>query len=76
MAASDLYEISTDPARLDLDVIHSFLSRDSYWAQGVPRALVERAFANSLCFGVYLTDGEDGPKVRRRATCRWALRGW
>lgn len=46
------YAISDDPARLDLTAIHAFLTR-SYWASGVPRALVERAVANSLCFGLY-----------------------
>ena len=33
----DGYVISTDPARLDLDVVHGELSR-SYWAAGRPRA--------------------------------------
>jgi pyridoxal 5'-phosphate synthase pdxT subunit len=46
------YEISTDPARLDLDVIHSFLS-ECYWARGIPRGVVERSVRHSLCFGVY-----------------------
>ncbi len=45
------YEITTDPARFDIDAIHAFLSR-SYWSPGVPKAIVERAIANSLCFGV------------------------
>jgi GNAT superfamily N-acetyltransferase len=44
--------VSTDPARLDLDVIHGYLER-SYWARGIPRALVERSLRNSLGFGVY-----------------------
>ena len=44
--------VTTDPARLDLEVIHSFLVR-SYWAEGVPRETVARSIANSLCFGVY-----------------------
>ncbi len=48
-----IYEISNDPKRLDLDVIHRYLSEDSYWAQGIPREVVERAVAHSLCFGVY-----------------------
>jgi uncharacterized protein len=48
--------ISTDAARLDLDVIHNFLATESYWAQGVPREVIARSIANSLCFGVY--DGE------------------
>lgn len=46
------YEISTDPARLDLDVIHGFLS-NSYWAKNIPRELVERSIRHSLCFGIY-----------------------
>lgn len=46
------YEISTDPARLDVGAIHAFLTQ-SYWSPGIPRATVERAIANSLCFGVF-----------------------
>ena len=46
------YEISTDPARLDLDAIHAFLTQ-SYWSPGIARATVARAIANSLCFGVF-----------------------
>jgi len=44
--------ISTDRAKLDLDVIHKFLTH-SYWAAGIPRATVARSIENSLCFGVY-----------------------
>jgi GNAT superfamily N-acetyltransferase len=47
------YEISTDPHRLNVDVIHNFLATESYWSPGIPRATVERAIQNSLCFGVY-----------------------
>jgi N-acetylglutamate synthase-like GNAT family acetyltransferase len=44
--------ISTDQTKLDVDVVHNFLTR-SYWAAGIPRATVVRAIENSLCFGVY-----------------------
>ena len=47
------YEISTDPARLDIDVIHKYLAEDSYWSPGIVREVVERSIANSLCFGLY-----------------------
>ena len=47
------FEISTDPSRLDVDVIHTFLET-SYWAQGRRRSVVERSIRNSLCFGVYI----------------------
>jgi len=46
------FTISTDPARLDLDAIHAFLSR-TYWAEHIPKSTVARALANSFCFGVY-----------------------
>jgi GNAT superfamily N-acetyltransferase len=44
--------VSTDPGRLQIDVIHAFLSH-SYWAAGIPLETVERGIANSLCFGLY-----------------------
>lgn len=47
------YELSTDPARLDAELIHQWLSLDAYWALGRPREKQDRAIANSLNFGVY-----------------------
>jgi len=44
--------VTTDPSRLDLDVIHGFLAA-SYWAAGIPREVVERAVRHSLCFGAF-----------------------
>jgi GNAT superfamily N-acetyltransferase len=46
------YEISTDPARLDIAAMHAFLTR-CYWSPGIPLATVERAARHSLCFGLY-----------------------
>jgi GNAT superfamily N-acetyltransferase len=54
------YTISTDAARLDVGLIHDFLSRESYWGQGRSRALVERSIANSLVFGVYRAQWQVG----------------
>ncbi len=48
----DAYEISTDPARLDLRAMHAFLAR-SYWSPGIPFEIVARGARNSLCFGLY-----------------------
>jgi GNAT superfamily N-acetyltransferase len=50
------YTISTDKARLEIDVIQDFLNHSSYWAQDRPLATIEKSLQNSLCFGVY--DGE------------------
>jgi len=44
--------ISTDRACLQIDVIHRFLET-SYWAEGIPRGVVERSIRNSLCFGIH-----------------------
>jgi GNAT superfamily N-acetyltransferase len=46
------FVISTDRERLDMDVIHGFLT-ECYWAKGIPRETVVRSIENSLCFGVY-----------------------
>jgi GNAT superfamily N-acetyltransferase len=57
IARADGYEISIDPARLDLDLVHRWLSTDAYWALGRPHEVVVRAAETSLLFGVYARDG-------------------
>ncbi len=53
----------TDKARLDVPLIHRFLSEGSTWALGIPRALVQRSIDHSLCFGAYLGIGTDSAQV-------------
>lgn len=57
------YLISDDPTRIDVAAVHAYLSR-SYWAQGVPRDVVERSLANSLALGIYTPTGEQIGLVR------------
>ncbi|HKG55225.1 MAG TPA: GNAT family N-acetyltransferase [Anaerolineales bacterium] len=64
-AHRDNFTISTDPARLDMDVICGFLRR-AYWANTRPRERTERAIENSLVFGVY--DGDQQIGVARVVT--------
>ncbi|MGB4776062.1 MAG: GNAT family N-acetyltransferase, partial [Daejeonella sp.] len=45
--------ISTDKSKLDISIIHNFLSTESYWAKNIPLEIVEKSIQNSLCFGVY-----------------------
>jgi len=54
------YTISTDPSRLDLAVIHEYLSGSAYWAMGRPLELVRRSIENSLPFGVYQGSAQIG----------------
>jgi GNAT superfamily N-acetyltransferase len=50
--------VSTDGGELDVDMIHQFLSSESYWAAGISRAVFDRALKHSLCFGGYLEHGQ------------------
>jgi N-acetylglutamate synthase-like GNAT family acetyltransferase len=67
------FVITTDRARFDLDAIHGFLSRESYWAKGIPREVVERSIANSLAFGVLHGARQVGLArlITDRATFAW-----
>ena len=55
----DTHRISLDPAELQFDVIHGFLSK-SYWSPGIPLDIVKKAARNSLCVGAY---GPGGAQV-------------
>jgi GNAT superfamily N-acetyltransferase len=66
----DGFTIRTDPARLDLDAIHAFLS-SSYWARGIRRDVTERPIANAIPFGVY--EGERLVVFARVVTDRTTL---
>ena len=52
----DTFRITTDTGVMDLDAIHAYLTR-SYWSEGIPKPLVQKAMAGSLCFGLL-----DGPR--------------
>ncbi|HVC53600.1 MAG TPA: GNAT family N-acetyltransferase [Stellaceae bacterium] len=54
-----VFEIDTDPNRLDLDLIHDFLANCSHWARGIPRETLCRAIAHSLTYGLY----RDGAQI-------------
>ena len=54
------YLISTDRSRLDVELIHDFLSRTSYWASGRTLDVVQRSIENSLAFGIYMENHQVG----------------
>lgn len=66
------YELSRDKSRMDIDVIHGFLST-CYWCPGIRRDLVERAIANSEVVGAFAGDGQVGfaRVVTDRASFAW-----
>lgn len=56
---SKRYVVSADKSLLDVEAIYAFLST-CYWSPGIARERVERAIANSLCFGAYDTSTPRG----------------
>lgn len=54
------YLITTDPAKLNVDLIYHYLSQESYWAAGIPKTVVEKSVNNSLCFSLYYKDAQVG----------------
>ena len=51
-----MIEISTDKSKLQIEVIHQFITND-YWAKGRTVAELKKTIAHCFCFGVYL-DGK------------------
>lgn len=54
------YTISDDKIKLNLEVIHRFLSQEAYWCKNIPIEIVQRSIENSLCFGVYQGNDQVG----------------
>ena len=48
------YLISTDKKKLDIEIIHNFLTHESGWSNGITIDKVEKSIDNSLNFGIYL----------------------
>ena len=53
------YLISTDKSKLDIKVIHGYLT-NSYWAKNRPLKISKLTIKNSLCFGLYFKDKQIG----------------
>jgi GNAT superfamily N-acetyltransferase len=54
--AAPLIEITNELSRIDLDRVHAWLARKSYWAGQMPRSVFDGAVKGSLCFGA-IKDG-------------------
>lgn len=67
--------LDTDPARVDLDRVHHWLSTDAFWALGRSRETVERSIEHSLVFGAYTPDTAEQLAFARVVT-DYATFGW
>jgi GNAT superfamily N-acetyltransferase len=74
MAAEGGLTLSDAPERFDSDRAHGWIAGESYWAAGIPRAVFNKALANSLVVGAYAASGEMAAMARvvtDRATFGW-----
>jgi GNAT superfamily N-acetyltransferase len=70
----DEYWVSDDQALLDIDRVHGWLSKESYWAAGQPYDVTVRAIEHSLSVGLYAPDGTQTGYARLvtdQATIAW-----
>lgn len=67
-----MIEITTDPSRVDLEVLDTWLNK-TYWAEGRPREVIERSVQNSLNFSAFMGGEFIGfaRVVTDRATFGW-----
>lgn len=54
------YVFSNDKSKLQVEIIHSYLSKESYWAQNIPLSVLEQTIKGSVCFGVYISGEQIG----------------
>jgi GNAT superfamily N-acetyltransferase len=59
-ATKNNFYISTNKEKLDIDVVHHYLSVESYWAKNIPLNIVKKSIEGSMCFGVYDNDVQIG----------------
>ena len=53
------YHITTNLQEMDFELIHGFLT-ESYWSKGISKAVLKKAFDNSLCFAILKEDQHKG----------------
>jgi GNAT superfamily N-acetyltransferase len=54
------FVISTDQEKLQIEVIHRYLTEEAYWTTGRTLEMTKKSIQHSLCFGVYHHDQQVG----------------
>jgi GNAT superfamily N-acetyltransferase len=57
------YLISSDPDKIDIDMVHHYLANEAYWVSDITREMVERFVRYSLCYGVYDHAGASSTQI-------------
>ncbi len=70
----DGYWVSDDSSLVDVDLVHGWMSEQSYWASGRTHEVMARSIEHSLVLGLYTAGGEQAGFARLvtdRATFAW-----
>jgi GNAT superfamily N-acetyltransferase len=73
-AGPDGYWASDEPGLIDVALVHGWMSREAYWAQGRSYEVMATAIENSLVVGLYSADGTQvgfARLVTDQATFAW-----
>ena len=68
------YWVSDERPLVDIDLVHGWMSRESYWAAGRSREVMARSIEHSLVLGLYTAEDEQvgfARFVTDRATFAW-----
>ncbi len=52
--------ITTDKAKININLIHDYLCNESYWAKNIPMEIVKLSIENSVCFSVFCKEEQIG----------------
>lgn len=55
-----VFTISNDKNKLQVAVIHRYLTEDAYWTTGRTLEMTQKTIEHSLCFGVYYHENQVG----------------
>lgn len=50
------FKIKHGIENMDINAVHKFLNKESYWAKGIPLEIVKASLQNSFCAGIFLID--------------------
>lgn len=56
----DGFTVSNNKEYLNVDVIYDYLHNEAYWSKGIPLRLVKESIQNSICFGIFQGDPQNG----------------
>ena len=56
---NDFY-VTADQSKFDFNKIYQFISKSSYWAEGIPMMVLKKSISNSLSFALFYKEQQIG----------------